>query len=40
MHFLQDFMRKLENGFYTALGTPIDEQGDLVESSLRQQTGN
>ena len=27
---------KFENGFYTALGTPIDENGDLVEASLRK----
>ena len=29
-------MRKLENGFYTALGTPLDEKGNLVEESLRK----
>ncbi len=27
---------KFENGFYTALGTPIDENGALVEASLRK----
>lgn len=27
---------KLENGFYTALGTPLDENGNLVASSLRK----
>jgi len=27
---------KFENGFYTALGTPLDENGNLVESSLRK----
>lgn len=26
---------KLENGFYTALGTPLDENGDLVAESLK-----
>ena len=30
-------MKKLQNGFYTALGTPIDEQGNLVAESLRKQ---
>jgi len=29
-------MKKLKNGFYTALGTPIDERGELVENSLRE----
>ena len=29
-------MSKLENGFYTALGTPLDEKGNLVEESLRR----
>ena len=29
-------MKKLENGFYTALGTPLDEKGNLVEESLRK----
>jgi len=27
---------KFENGFYTALGTPLDENGNLVEESLRK----
>ena len=27
---------KFENGFYTALGTPLDESGNLIESSLRK----
>lgn len=27
---------KLTNGFYTALGTPLDEKGNLVEASLRK----
>lgn len=27
---------KLTNGFYTALGTPLDENGNLVEASLRK----
>ncbi len=27
---------KLNNGFYTALGTPLDENGNLVEASLRK----
>ena len=27
---------KLKNGFYTALGTPIDKDGELVEASLRK----
>ena len=27
---------KLTNGFYTALGTPIDENGDLVAESLKK----
>lgn len=30
-------MKKLENGFYTALGTPIDENANLVEESLVEQ---
>ena len=29
-------MEKLKKGFYTALGTPIDENGNLVEGSLRK----
>ena len=29
-------MTKLKNGFYTALGTPLDEKGNLVEESLRK----
>lgn len=33
-------MKKLENGFYTALGTPIDECGELVENSLRKHISN
>ncbi len=27
---------KLNNGFYTALGTPLDEDGNLIEDSLRR----
>lgn len=27
---------KLANGFYTALGTPLDENGNVVEASLRK----
>lgn len=27
-------MKKLENGFYTALGTPINNNGDLIKESL------
>lgn len=27
---------KLANGFYTALGTPLDENGNVVEASLRE----
>ena len=27
---------KIKNGFYTALGTPLDENGNLVEASLRK----
>ncbi len=27
---------KLKNGFYTALGTPLDENGNLMEQSLRK----
>lgn len=27
---------ELKNGFYTALGTPLDENGNLVEASLRK----
>lgn len=30
-------MEKLQNGFYTALGTPIDEMGNLVPESLEKQ---
>lgn len=30
-------MTKLENGFYTALGTPIDENGNLVAESLKNE---
>ncbi len=30
-------MRKLENGFYTALGTPTDSNGNIVEASLKKQ---
>ena len=30
-------MKKLQNGFYTALGTPVDEQGNLVKESLQKQ---
>ncbi len=33
-------MGKLKNGFYTALGTPIDEGGELVEKSLRRHISN
>jgi len=29
-------MDKLKKGFYTALGTPLDENGNLVEASLRK----
>ena len=29
-------MNKLKKGFYTALGTPLDENGNLVETSLRK----
>ncbi len=29
-------MEKLKKGFYTALGTPLDENGNLVEDSLRK----
>ena len=29
-------MKKLENGFYTALGTPLDENGNLIEESLKK----
>ena len=32
-------MTKLKNGFYTALGTPMDENGDLVQSSLVKHIG-
>lgn len=28
---------ELRNGFYTALGTPVDENGAIVEGSLRKQ---
>ena len=28
-------MNKLKAGFYTALGTPLDKNGDIVEKSLR-----
>lgn len=27
---------KFKNGFYTALGTPLDEKGNLIEASLRK----
>ena len=27
---------KLEKGFYTALGTPLTESGDLVAESLKK----
>ena len=27
---------KYQNGFYTALGTPLDKNGDLIEASLRR----
>lgn len=30
-------MGRLQNGFYTALGTPIDENGDLIPESLEKQ---
>ena len=30
-------MTKLENGFYTALGTPLDENGNLVSESLEKE---
>lgn len=30
-------MKKLENGFYTALGTPLDENGNLVAESLKEE---
>lgn len=29
-------MKNFENGFYTALGTPIDDKGDLVPESLEK----
>lgn len=29
-------MKKLENGFYTALGTPLDKDGNLVSESLKK----
>lgn len=29
-------MKKLENGFYTALGTPLDKDGNLVKESLKK----
>lgn len=29
-------MNKLKKGFYTALGTPLDDNGNLVEASLRK----
>ena len=29
-------MTKLENGFYTALGTPLDKDGNLVSESLKK----
>ena len=29
-------MKNLQNGFYTALGTPIDDKGNLVSDSLRK----
>ena len=29
-------MSKLKAGFYTALGTPVDENGNIVEASLRR----
>ena len=29
-------MEKLKKGFYTALGTPLDENGNLIEESLRK----
>ena len=28
-------MDRLKNGFYTALGTPLDKDGNLVEESLK-----
>lgn len=31
---------ELENGFYTALGTPLDENGNIEEHSLRREIGN
>ena len=30
-------MNKLNAGFYTAMGTPLDVNGDVIESSLRRQ---
>ena len=30
-------MNKLKAGFYTAIGTPLDAGGDIIESSLRRQ---
>jgi len=30
-------MEKLKSGFYTALGTPVNENGDIVEASLRRE---
>ena len=29
-------MNKLKNGFYTALGTPLDKDGNLVKESLKK----
>ena len=30
-------MAKLNSGFYTALGTPVDKDGNIVEASLRRE---
>lgn len=30
-------MKKLKSGFYTALGTPLDEDGNIIEESLRRE---
>ena len=30
-------MAKLNSGFYTAMGTPLNENGDIIEASLRRE---
>ena len=30
-------MNKLKAGFYTALGTPLDNDGNIIEASLRRE---